>query len=66
MGDRILFTEILEQRRQGRVTMPDRGAAEPAPRQVVAPGYDMCVGYGAEFLRPDKPVNCIKSRIAFS
>ena len=53
MGDGVFFAEILEQRRQRREAMPDRGAAEPAPREVVAPGDDMRAGHGAEFLRPD-------------
>jgi len=51
VGDGIFLTEIFKQRRQRRVAMPDGGATELAPRQVVAPGNDMRPGYGAEFLR---------------
>ena len=53
MGNGFFFAEIFEERRQCRVAMPDRGAAELAPREVVAPGDDMCAGHGAEFLRLD-------------
>ena len=53
VGDGVLLAEILEQRRQRREAMADRGAARClAPREVVAPGDDMRPGHGAEFLRP--------------
>jgi hypothetical protein len=52
MGDGVPVTEIFEQRRQSREAMPDRGAPELAPREVVAPGDDMRPGDRAEFFRP--------------
>ena len=53
MGDGVLVAQILEQRRQRREPVPDRAAAKPAPRQVVAPGDDVGARHRAKFLRPD-------------
>ena len=52
MGDSVLLAEIFEQRRQRGEPVADRGAAEPASRQLVAPGDDVRPRDGAEFLRP--------------
>ena len=52
MGDGVLLAEIFEQRRERREPVPDRAAAKPAPRQVVAPGDDVRARHGAKFLRP--------------
>ena len=52
MGDGVLVAEIFEQRRERRQPVPDRAAAKPAPRQLVAPGDDVRARHGAKFLRP--------------
>ena len=52
MGDGVFLAEIFEQRGERREPMPDRAAAKPAPRQIVAPGDDVRARHGAEFLRP--------------
>ena len=52
MGDGVLIAEIFEQRRQRREPVPDRAAAKPAPRQLVAPGDDVRARDGPKFLRP--------------
>jgi hypothetical protein len=52
MGDGVLLAEILEQGGQCREAVPNRGAAELACDQVIAPGDHMGSGHGAEFLRP--------------
>ena len=52
MGDGVLLAEIFEQRGERREPVPDRAAAKPAPRQLVAPGDDVRARHGAEFLRP--------------
>ena len=51
VGDRVPVAEIFEERRQRRQPVPQRGAAETAGGQVVAPGDDVRAGDGAEFLR---------------
>src|SRR3954451_10566673 len=40
MRDAFLFAQISEQQANLREPVPDRAAAETAPHQVVAPGYD--------------------------
>ena len=52
MGDGVLLAEIFEQRGERREPVPDRAAAKPAPRQLVAPGDDVRARHGAKFLRP--------------
>ena len=51
VGAGVFLAEILEQGGQRRQPVPDRAAAEIAPRQVVAPGDDVGLGHGAEFFR---------------
>jgi hypothetical protein len=46
--------------------MPNRGAAEPAPREVVAPGDDRARVTVRNRSGRAMPVNFMKSRIAFS
>jgi hypothetical protein len=41
VGDGILFAEITEQRRERGKPVPDRASAEPAVRELVAPGDDV-------------------------
>jgi hypothetical protein len=53
MGDGVLLAEIFEQRCERREPVPDRAAAKPAARQLVAPGDDARACHGAEFIRPD-------------
>ena len=52
VGYGVLLAEIFEQRGERGEPMPDRAAAKPAVRQVVAPGDDVRAGHRAEFLRP--------------
>ena len=52
VGDGVLLAEIFEQRGERREPVPDRAAAKPAPRQLVAPGDDVRARHGAKFLRP--------------
>jgi hypothetical protein len=53
VGDGIFLAETVEQRRERGEPVPDRAAAKPAVRQLVAPDDDVGAGHGAEFLRPD-------------
>ena len=41
MSDRVPAAQIFEQRSQRREPVPDRAAAETAPRELVAPGDDV-------------------------
>ncbi len=59
---------MLEQRRQRREAMADRGAALDvfAQREVVVPGDDVRPNHDTEILLREMPVNRMKSRIALS
>ena len=52
VGDGILLAEIVEQRRERGEPVPDRAAAKPAVRELVAPGDDVRARHSSNFLRP--------------
>ena len=68
VGDGVLFAEMLEQRRQRREAMADRGAARDvfAQREVVVPGDDVRPITIRKSSGREMPVNRMKSRIALS